>query len=67
MQGYWTSFARSLDPNTFRAEGTPEWEPFDEAKSRILFVTNATRMETVPEDQDERCAFLHSLGIELEQ
>ena len=26
MQGYWTSFIRSYDPNTYRVEGSPRWE-----------------------------------------
>jgi carboxylesterase type B len=29
IQGYWTSFVRALDPNTFRAEGSPVWEEWD--------------------------------------
>lgn len=66
MQGYWTSFIRSLDPNTFRATGTPEWLPFD-GQQRILFETNATRMETIPADQQERCDFLASIAVALEQ
>ncbi|KAL5528651.1 hypothetical protein ACEPAF_7787 [Sanghuangporus sanghuang] len=66
IQGYWTSFVRSFDPNTHRAEGTAKWVPFD-GKQRILFQTNATRMETISQDQQERCDFLTSIAIELEQ
>jgi carboxylesterase type B len=28
LQGYWTSFMRTLDPNAHRANGTAEWAPF---------------------------------------
>ena len=67
VQGYWTSFIRTFNPNTFRADGSPEWEPFGDDQDRLLFETNATRMETVPSDQKERCDFFISIGIELEQ
>ena len=53
MQGYWTSFIRSLNPNTYRAPGSPVWETFSANVQRILFMTNATKMETVPEDQKQ--------------
>ena len=46
VQGYWTSFIRTLDPNTYRAEGTPEWVTYD-GKQRILLETNTTRVEAV--------------------
>ncbi|KAH8119021.1 Alpha/Beta hydrolase protein [Phellopilus nigrolimitatus] len=58
MQGYWTSFIRTFDPNTFRASGSPEWVPFGDGQQRILFETNATRMETVPAGQTRRCSEL---------
>lgn len=67
MQGYWTSFIRALDPNVHRFSGTPVWETFDTEEHRILFVTNATRMEVVPDDQKERCDYLTSIGLELRQ
>lgn len=67
MQGYWTSFIRTFNPNTFRAPGSPEWTPFGTSQRRILMETNATRMETVPEDQAERCNFLRSIAVDLQQ
>ena len=63
MQGYWTSFIRTFNPNTHRAAGSPTWEPFGSTKSRILFETNHTRMETVPQDQAERCSFVSGIAI----
>jgi len=70
IQGYWTSFIRSKDPNKFRKEGTPEWGQFDGGvMGRILFPNEAgkVRMETVPADQRARCAFLNSIGGQVSQ
>ena len=70
VQGYWTSFMRSLDPNVHRAKGSPEWVPWGSANAngkRVLLMTNETRVETVPTDQQERCNFLQTLAIGLQQ
>lgn len=68
MQGYWTSFIRSFNPNTYRAPGSPRWLYWDnQNQSRILLQTNASKMETVPSDQRERCAFLSSIGANTDQ
>jgi carboxylesterase type B len=66
VQGYWTSFIRTLDPNRLRAKGTPEWVQFDGVQ-RILFETNHTRIEDIPDDQATRCNFLESIATELSQ
>ncbi|KAI0339789.1 triacylglycerol lipase [Trametopsis cervina] len=66
MQGYWTSFVRTLNPNTLRAPGTPEWQPFN-GTNRILFETNNTRMEVIDAGLEERCDFLLSIGEALGQ
>ena len=67
VQGYWTSFIRTFNPNTFRADGSPEWVTFGNDLESLLFETNATKMETVPSDQKGRCEFYISISIELEQ
>ena len=69
MQGYWTSFIRAKDPNTFRKAGTPVWDAWTEenAFKSLLFRRNETRMESVPEVQRERCAYLSSIGEALRQ
>lgn len=70
VQGYWTSFIRSFDPNTYRVPNTPVWEAWTKGSGtyqRLMFQTNNTHMETVPQDQQERCAYLSSIGIDLEQ
>lgn len=70
MQGYWTSFIVSFDPNPYRAAGSPRWETWTEGGSnyqRIFIKTGETRMETVDEAQQERCAYLTSIGLDLNQ
>jgi len=69
VQGYWTSFIRSFDPNTHRASGSPIWAPFSSVAggARILFETNATRMEAIPSDQEARCGLLSTIAVALQQ
>ncbi|KAJ5286864.1 hypothetical protein N7478_002550 [Penicillium angulare] len=70
IQGYWTSFVRSLNPNIHRDSSSPEWETWgegDDAYKRIFLRTNETRMETVPTSQKEHCEYLISIGVELRQ
>ncbi|KAI0689780.1 triacylglycerol lipase [Cytidiella melzeri] len=66
MQGYWTSFIRTLNPNTFRAPGAPEWEAFN-GNNRILLETNTTRMETISPEQQEHCDFFWQIGRAIGQ
>ncbi|KAK0390114.1 hypothetical protein NLU13_3687 [Sarocladium strictum] len=58
-QGYWTSFIRTLDPNTYRVPGSAEWKPFSLAdKRRLLFNTaGRTEMETLGLNLTRACAF----------
>lgn len=67
VMSYWTSFIRDLNPNTFKAPGTPEWESFGREGRRLRLQTNATAMEVVPRDQNERCSFWKSLAVIMEQ
>lgn len=70
MQGYWTSFVRSLDPNKHRYPGSPEWKTWgkgDDAFQRIFIRTNETRMESVPQAQRDRCKYLIGIGESLRQ
>lgn len=66
VQGYWTSFIRTFNPNTLRVPGTPEWEQFAGMR-RLKFETGAMEMESVPEGQRERCGYLAGIGVELKQ
>lgn len=55
---YYISFIKSLNPNTFRYEGAPEWEPWGSSNGRRLrLLTNATVMENVPWNMTEACRF----------
>ena len=69
MQGYWTSFVRTMNPNYRRAPGTPIWEPFASGTGdqRILFMTNSTRMEVISTDQKTRCGYYSSISAQLQQ
>ncbi|KAL4913162.1 Alpha/Beta hydrolase protein [Aspergillus aurantiobrunneus] len=73
MQGYWTSFIKSFDPNTHRYPGSPRWETWGGGGSggdgfkRLFIRTGETRMESVPGDQRERCDYLISIGVDISQ
>lgn len=70
MQGYWTSFIRSLNPNTHRDPSSLDWVTWgqgDDAYKRIFIRTNQTRMQRVPSDQKDRCNYLIGIGRDLKQ
>lgn len=70
IQGYWTSFIRSFDPNTYRAKNAPEWKTFDgEAMQRMHFPNSVSGvgMESVTDEQKKRCEYLSGIGVDLQQ
>ena len=70
IQGYWTSFIRSLDPNKHRFPGSPVWEPWTLRNDewRVLrFQTNNTAMEDVAPMKKSNCQFLFSIGPRIKQ
>lgn len=69
IQGYWTSFIRTFDPNTYSAPGAPVWQAWtqNDTFTRLLMQTNQTHMESVPNAQRDRCAYLSSIGLSLKQ
>lgn len=70
IQGYWTSFIRSKNPNTYKVANASEWTPFNGVTmQRLLFPNDPSqvRMESVPGDQRARCAYLSSIGVSLTQ
>lgn len=70
VQGYWTSFIRSLNPNKHRDSSSPEWETWGkggDAYKRIFIRTNHTKMEYVPQGQRDRCEYLIGIGELLKQ
>lgn len=66
IQGYWTSFVQTLDPNAKRANGSPEWQKWT-GKNRMRFVANNSGMETVSNKQLGRCGYLADISLDLEQ
>lgn len=68
MQGYWTSFIRTHNPNTHRMPGSPVWEEWDASRmNRIRLQTNTTSMEVVGNAEKARCNYLSSIGVENQQ
>lgn len=70
IQAYWTSFIRSLNPNTNRLSSSPEWQAWGtggDAYRRIFIRTNNTKMEIVPQKQKTRCKYLTSIRVALRQ
>lgn len=59
LMGYYISFVRDLEPNTFAFTGSPSWPQYNGAAggSRLLINNNNTTTEAVPSDQIARCAF----------
>ncbi|KAK8000138.1 hypothetical protein PG990_012738 [Apiospora arundinis] len=69
IQGYWTSFIRSLDPNKHRYPGSARWDPWtDTEQRRLLFQTEGvTAMETVSHTAQVRCQYFNSIGPSILQ
>ncbi|KAK7715997.1 hypothetical protein SLS63_011174 [Diaporthe eres] len=70
VQAYWTSFIRSYDPNTYRLDGTAEWQAWDDgAQQRILFDTGGvTSMESLAgSDLMARCEYWYGIGVDIRQ
>ncbi|KAI0382479.1 alpha/beta-hydrolase [Hypomontagnella monticulosa] len=69
IQAYWTSFIRSLDPNTYRYPGSAVWEKWDSNKqNRLLFETGGkTLMEKVDTNTSSHCEYFSSIGVDIRQ
>ncbi|KAM0316902.1 hypothetical protein ACHAPQ_011180 [Fusarium lateritium] len=69
IQGYWTSFIRSLDPNKYRHKSAVKWEAWTEkGKKRVVFDTGGkTRMETPSSKEQKRCSYFASIGAAIRQ
>jgi hypothetical protein len=67
---WWSSFARTLDPNTFAVPGSPTWEP---ASKGGFMVANQGNNVTAPssamavrtDDYPKRCAWWRSVADDL--
>ena len=67
VQAYWTSFARTHDPNTLRVYGSPTWKRWGRglAGQRLKIQTNATIMETISRQQVKNCEFWKTRSQQL--
>ncbi|TVY51882.1 putative secreted lipase [Lachnellula cervina] len=66
VQGYWQSFVRGLNPNAWRAVGSPEWRRFG-GDDWLVIQTNGTRMERRDESEMARCRFWDGITDGLNQ
>lgn len=67
MMKYWISFARTLDPNTYRHEGAPKWENWGDGQRRMLMQLGNSTMETVDKKQQRRCEVWQKKSDVMEQ
>lgn len=67
IMDYWISFVRSLSPNTYRDSSAPEWQQWNSGtgQSKLLVRLGEMHMETVPEQQKERCNFWNRMDRSL--
>ncbi|KAJ7701777.1 Alpha/Beta hydrolase protein [Mycena rosella] len=70
--GWWSSFARSLDPNTYAVAGSPKWEAASQGGFMVadLAASNTTttpnsRMTDRTTDYPKRCAWWRSVADDL--
>jgi len=69
VQGYWSSFIRSYNPNTYRLAGSPVWQTQGTSlgPARLTFRTNATAMALVDQEVMRRCNYFASIASALQQ
>lgn len=68
-QGYWMSFIRTLNPNTYRYNGSAVWDPWtDEKRNRLVFDSGGnTAMEQIDDVLKKRCDYFASIGAKIQQ
>ena len=70
IQGYWTSFIRTGDPNKLKLKSAPEWKKMtSDGLQRIHFVNDQTKVavERVADDLYARCSYLTAIGASIGQ
>ncbi|KAK2674757.1 Alpha/Beta hydrolase fold [Fusarium oxysporum f. sp. vasinfectum] len=69
IQAYWTSFIRTLDPNTHRDKSAVKWEQWTEkGRKRIKFETGGkTKMERLSKDLQKKCDYWADIGPSIRQ
>ncbi|KAF5648867.1 cholinesterase precursor [Fusarium sp. NRRL 25303] len=69
IQAYWTSFIRTLDPNTHRDKSAVKWEQWTEKdRKRLKFETGGkTKMEPPSKDLQKKCDYWANIGPSIRQ
>ncbi|KAF7342059.1 COesterase domain-containing protein [Mycena venus] len=67
---WWSSFAQTLDPNTFAAAGSPTWQPASDGGFMVAALgTTSSAPSSVmalrTDDYPRRCAWWRSVGTDL--
>lgn len=65
VMNYFISFARSLDPNTYKTEKAPEWQTWGDNRRRMVLQRGNSTTEVVGQGEIERCAFWKGIGTGL--
>jgi carboxylesterase type B len=65
---YFISFVTTLNPNTLKNAAAPTWDGWGTGATgnRLKFQLNATVMEAIPDDLQQRCQFWRSLAPSME-
>jgi carboxylesterase type B len=67
VQSYWTSFIQTYNPNTNKlGVEWNQWSPSDK-NTRLRFQHDENGMESVPQEQLNRCEYLWGIGVGLGQ
>ena len=66
VQGYWTSFIRTFDPNPGRAPGAPLWDRWT-GNNPIRLTANDSGMDNVTDEFASRCKFWEGIAVDLMQ
>lgn len=72
--GYWVSFVRAGNPNTFKLERSPAWAPFTSDRARIVLqedpdgstAISGSFGEQESEGEVSRCNFVAGLNAQQE-
>lgn len=65
VMNYFISFARTLDPNTHKVDGAPEWKTWGDDHRRLVLQTDNSTIESIGGGELERCGFWKDIGKSL--
>ncbi|KAF4999703.1 hypothetical protein FGRMN_2268 [Fusarium graminum] len=69
VQGYWSSFIRSKDPNPYRSVDTAAWGPYSSAaRQRLVFdMAGKTSSQNMTQQVQDRCDYFGSIAGLVQQ